>query len=114
MCVPSSRHSFDYALLIACPEILYSLRCCCCCCSRVLLTDRPRPSQTTSSPTSKDVPSKKVKEEPAPELTPLEKMLQNAGPLREDGTDKFFGLENVSFGSHTQPSDRLPETMNAD
>ncbi|OHE99593.1 ubiquitin carboxyl-terminal hydrolase [Colletotrichum orchidophilum] len=52
---------------------------------------------TTSSPTSKDVPSKKVKEEPAPELTPLEKMLQNAGPLREDGTDKFFGLEN--FGN---------------
>ncbi|KAK6227260.1 ubiquitin carboxyl-terminal hydrolase [Colletotrichum tabaci] len=52
---------------------------------------------TTSSPTSKDAPSKKVKEEPAPELTPLEKMLQNAGPLREDGTDKFFGLEN--FGN---------------
>ncbi|KAK1724040.1 hypothetical protein CaCOL14_003003 [Colletotrichum acutatum] len=52
---------------------------------------------TTSIPTSKDVPSKKVKEEPAPELTPLEKMLQNAGPLREDGTDKFFGLEN--FGN---------------
>ncbi|KAK1636496.1 ubiquitin carboxyl-terminal hydrolase [Colletotrichum phormii] len=51
---------------------------------------------TTSSPTS-NVPSKKVKEEPAPELTPLEKMLQNAGPLREDGTDKFFGLEN--FGN---------------
>ncbi|KAK1988760.1 ubiquitin carboxyl-terminal hydrolase [Colletotrichum cereale] len=52
---------------------------------------------TTSSPTSKDAPSKKVKEEPTPELTPLEKMLQNAGPLREDGTDKFFGLEN--FGN---------------
>lgn len=37
------------------------------------------------------------KEEPAPELTPLEKMLQNAGPVRDDGTDKFFGLEN--FGN---------------
>ncbi|OLN82848.1 putative ubiquitin carboxyl-terminal hydrolase creB [Colletotrichum chlorophyti] len=52
----------------------------------------------TASPASKDVPNKKAgKEEPAPELTPLEKMLQNAGPLREDGTDKFFGLEN--FGN---------------
>lgn len=29
------------------------------------------------------------------DLTPLEKMLLNAGPLREDGTDRFFGLENV-------------------
>ncbi|KAL0938746.1 ubiquitin carboxyl-terminal hydrolase [Colletotrichum truncatum] len=50
---------------------------------------------TTTTPATKDAPSKKTgKEEPAPELTPLEKMLQNAGPLREDGTDKFFGLEN--------------------
>lgn len=38
---------------------------------------------------------KNKKEEPAPELTPLEKLLQNAGPIREDGSDKFFGLENV-------------------
>jgi len=22
-------------------------------------------------------------------------MLQNAGPVRDDGTDRFFGLENV-------------------
>lgn len=29
------------------------------------------------------------------DLTPLEKMLQNAPPLRDDGTDRFFGLENV-------------------
>ncbi|KAK3382342.1 hypothetical protein B0T24DRAFT_8426 [Lasiosphaeria ovina] len=40
---------------------------------------------------------KNKKEEPAPELTPLEKLLQNAGPVREDGSDKFFGLEN--FGN---------------
>ena len=39
--------------------------------------------------------AQKKKEEPPPELTPLEKMLQNAGPVREDGTDKFYGLENV-------------------
>ncbi|KAJ2899295.1 ubiquitin carboxyl-terminal hydrolase [Zalerion maritima] len=31
------------------------------------------------------------------ELTPLEKMLHSAGPIREDGSDKFFGLEN--FGN---------------
>ncbi|PKS06339.1 hypothetical protein jhhlp_007087 [Lomentospora prolificans] len=48
----------------------------------------------TSAPGAKEAAGKK-KEEPAPELTPLEKMLQNAGPLRNDGTDKFFGLENV-------------------
>ncbi|KAK7970036.1 hypothetical protein PG996_001526 [Apiospora saccharicola] len=41
--------------------------------------------------------AQKKKEEPPPELTPLEKMLQNAGPVREDGTDKFYGLEN--FGN---------------
>ena len=29
------------------------------------------------------------------ELTPLEKMLLNAGPIRPDGSDKFFGMENV-------------------
>ncbi|KAF3016135.1 hypothetical protein E8E14_007427 [Neopestalotiopsis sp. 37M] len=44
---------------------------------------------------SKDV--QKKKEEPPPELTPLEKMLQNAGPVRSDGSDKYFGLEN--FGN---------------
>ena len=39
--------------------------------------------------------------EPEPEITPLQKMLQNAGPLRNDGSDKFFGLENV--GSKNPP-----------
>lgn len=39
-----------------------------------------------------------VKKDPnAPETTPLEKLLVNAGPLRGDGSDKFFGFEN--FGS---------------
>lgn len=50
------------------------------------------------SPTDKK-PSKKEKNkdvEPEPEITPLVKMLQNAGPIRKDGSDKFFGLENVS------------------
>lgn len=44
---------------------------------------------------AKDPAIKAKKDEPPPELTPLEKMLQNAGPLRPDGSDKFFGLENV-------------------
>lgn len=33
----------------------------------------------------------------APEATPLEKLLVNAGPVRADGSDKFFGFENVSL-----------------
>ncbi|KAL2165452.1 hypothetical protein VTH06DRAFT_750 [Thermothelomyces fergusii] len=40
---------------------------------------------------------KSKRDEPQPDLTPLEKLLQNAGPIREDGSDKFFGLEN--FGN---------------
>ncbi|EFW99650.1 ubiquitin c-terminal hydrolase [Grosmannia clavigera kw1407] len=39
-------------------------------------------------------PSKR-KDEVVPEATPLEKMLHNAGAIRDDGTDKFFGLENL-------------------
>ncbi|KAG5304593.1 ubiquitin C-terminal hydrolase [Histoplasma capsulatum G186AR] len=35
---------------------------------------------------------------PAP-MTPLEKMLQDAGPLRNDGSDKFFGMENAQYGN---------------
>ncbi|KAL2136263.1 hypothetical protein VTI74DRAFT_4696 [Chaetomium olivicolor] len=41
--------------------------------------------------------AKNKREEPAPDLTPVEKLLHNAGPIREDGSDKFFGLEN--FGN---------------
>ncbi|KAI1499209.1 hypothetical protein F5X99DRAFT_391114 [Biscogniauxia marginata] len=52
-------------------------------------------SAAASSPSSKD--AQKKKEEPVLELTPLEKVLQNAGPLRQDGSDKFFGMEN--FGN---------------
>jgi len=50
---------------------------------------------------SKD--AQKKKEEPPPELTPLEKLLQNAGPVREDGSDKFFGLENVRISNVGTP-----------
>ncbi|KAK3903026.1 hypothetical protein C8A05DRAFT_14982 [Staphylotrichum tortipilum] len=41
--------------------------------------------------------AKSKKDEPQPDLTPVERLLQNAGPVREDGSDKFFGLEN--FGN---------------
>ncbi|KAE8383569.1 putative ubiquitin carboxyl-terminal hydrolase creB [Aspergillus bertholletiae] len=34
------------------------------------------------------------KEPPMPPMTPLEKMLQDMGAIREDGSDKFFGMEN--------------------
>jgi ubiquitin carboxyl-terminal hydrolase 9/13 len=40
-------------------------------------------------------PSVNKKPEGIPEPTPLEKMLKNAGPIRPDGSDKFFGMENV-------------------
>ncbi|KYK56017.1 ubiquitin hydrolase CreB [Drechmeria coniospora] len=52
-------------------------------------------SATTASP-SKDGYQKK-KDDDVAEATPLERMLQNAGPLREDGSDRFFGFEN--FGN---------------
>ncbi|KAK4672532.1 hypothetical protein QC763_103850 [Podospora pseudopauciseta] len=39
----------------------------------------------------------KEKDDPALDLTPVERLLQNAGAIRPDGSDKFFGLEN--FGN---------------
>ncbi|KAF2636694.1 cysteine proteinase [Massarina eburnea CBS 473.64] len=47
----------------------------------------------TSPPTSA-APAKK--DPNAPQPTPLEKLLADAGPVRGDGSDKFFGFENVS------------------
>ncbi|KFA64192.1 hypothetical protein S40285_00830 [Stachybotrys chlorohalonatus IBT 40285] len=52
--------------------------------------------QASSTTTAKETAAKK-KDEQAVELTPLERMLQNAGPLREDGSDRFYGFEN--FGN---------------
>ncbi|KAI0199089.1 cysteine proteinase [Astrocystis sublimbata] len=54
-----------------------------------------RPTSATLNPSTKD--GSKKKDEPPLELTPLEKMLHHAGPIRPDGSDKFFGMEN--FGN---------------
>ncbi|PVH98184.1 cysteine proteinase [Periconia macrospinosa] len=48
-----------------------------------------------TSPATSQTPAKK--DPNAPQLTPLEKLLADAGPVRDDGSDKFFGFEN--FGS---------------
>ncbi|KAF2756609.1 cysteine proteinase [Pseudovirgaria hyperparasitica] len=47
------------------------------------------------TPSAKEAPVKKDPNTPQP--TPLELMLADAGPIRNDGSDKFFGIEN--FGS---------------
>ncbi|KAI4119044.1 MAG: hypothetical protein LQ345_001015 [Seirophora villosa] len=52
-------------------------------------------SSTASSPSTASSASKK--DPNAPPLTPLEKHLLDAGPVRNDGSDKFFGMEN--FGN---------------
>jgi hypothetical protein len=49
-------------------------------------------ASTTSSPAAPPV----KKDPQTPQITPLEKRLQDMGPIRVDGSDKFFGMENVS------------------
>jgi len=49
-----------------------------------------------SNPTAAAPPAKKDLQ--APQISPLEKRLQDMGAIRDDGSDKFFGMENVSFG----------------
>ncbi|KAK2786604.1 hypothetical protein FQN52_007780 [Onygenales sp. PD_12] len=46
---------------------------------------------STSSPAKKD--------HAPPPMTPLERMLLDVGPLRHDGSDKFFGMENAQYGN---------------
>jgi ubiquitin carboxyl-terminal hydrolase 9/13 len=57
--------------------------------------------QGPTSPASSAPPAKK--DPNAPQLTPLEKLLADAGPLRGDGSDKFFGFENVSPSACCRP-----------
>ncbi|EYE92785.1 ubiquitin C-terminal hydrolase CreB [Aspergillus ruber CBS 135680] len=49
------------------------------------------------SSTSSSGASPAKKEPQAPPMSPLEKKLQGMGPIRNDGSDKFFGMEN--YGS---------------
>ncbi|PGH07396.1 hypothetical protein AJ79_06298 [Helicocarpus griseus UAMH5409] len=56
-----------------------------------------RSNAGSSAQVSASSPAKK--ENAPPPMTPLEKMLQNAGPLRNDGSDKFFGMENAQYGN---------------
>ncbi|KAL9611529.1 MAG: hypothetical protein Q9167_003813 [Letrouitia subvulpina] len=49
------------------------------------------------SPSTGSAPAKK--DTSASPLTPLEKHLLNAGPIRDDGSDKFFGMENCLYFS---------------
>ena len=51
--------------------------------------------QNSSAPSSGSSPAKK-ETQPSP-MNALEKKLQGMGPIREDGSDKFFGMENVSY-----------------
>ncbi|KAG5929440.1 hypothetical protein E4U42_005907 [Claviceps africana] len=60
------------------------------------LTKIKSASSALPNQTSKDALAKK-KDDVVFEMTPLERMLQHAGPLREDGSDRFFGFEN--FGN---------------
>ena len=57
--------------------------------------NRMRPGAGTLTASTGSSPSKK--DPNAPQPTPLERHLLGAGPLREDGSDKFWGLEN--FGN---------------
>ncbi|KAJ5032671.1 uncharacterized protein L3040_009266 [Drepanopeziza brunnea f. sp. 'multigermtubi'] len=62
------------------------------------LFSKLKSSSGTTSIGASSISSKNKKDvEPEPETTPLIKMLQHAGPIRNDGSDKFFGLEN--FGN---------------
>ncbi|KAL7628749.1 hypothetical protein AAE478_000264 [Parahypoxylon ruwenzoriense] len=58
---------------------------------------------SASAPTSKE--AQKKKDDATPDVTPLERMLQNTGALRQDGSDKFFGMENVLKFPPLSPSD---------
>ncbi|KAJ5086759.1 Peptidase C19 ubiquitin carboxyl-terminal hydrolase 2 [Penicillium alfredii] len=49
---------------------------------------------TNQNPSTTPAPVKKDLQAPQP--TPLEKRLRDMGPIRGDGSDKFFGMENVS------------------
>ncbi len=57
------------------------------------MADQPLRSQGPNSPPVGTSPTRKDAQQ-AP-LTPLQHLLADAGPLRSDGNDKFFGMLNV-------------------
>ncbi|OGE55783.1 hypothetical protein PENARI_c004G06757 [Penicillium arizonense] len=56
-----------------------------------LFSKGSRSSGTATTPSTTAAP---VKKDLAPQISPLEKLLQEMGSIRDDGSDKFFGMEN--------------------
>ncbi|CAL5874551.1 uncharacterized protein PFLUO_LOCUS8847 [Penicillium psychrofluorescens] len=54
--------------------------------------NKPRNNVASQTPANTATPVKKDPQ--APQMTPLEKRLLDMGAIREDGSDKFFGMEN--------------------
>ncbi|KAL8800144.1 MAG: hypothetical protein Q9182_005382 [Xanthomendoza sp. 2 TL-2023] len=63
------------------------------------------PRKQAASPSAGSSTAKK--DSNAPPLTPLEKHLLDAGPIRNDGSDKFFGMENVLSYPHRSSPDSV-------
>lgn len=57
-------------------------------------------SNTDSRNASATSPAKSKADASATQITPLQRMLESAGPLRNDGSDKFWGMENVSTAAY--------------
>ena len=59
-----------------------------------------------SSQTANGATEKKKTDPNAPQPTPLEKLLKDAysGPVRPDGSDKFFGFENYGSTWYVTPT----------
>lgn len=52
--------------------------------------------QANSTSSANGTAASKKDSAPLPK-TPLQKLLSDAGPLKSDGSDKFFGMENVGL-----------------
>lgn len=55
------------------------------------------PSPSPAAPPKKDIQT--------PQISPLEKRMLDMGPIRGDGSDKFFGMENVRLVSSSDGGD---------
>ncbi|KAJ5168154.1 ubiquitin carboxyl-terminal hydrolase creB [Penicillium canariense] len=52
------------------------------------------PRRSNGTPTNPSPATPPKKDPQMPQISPLEKRLQDMGPLRGDGSDKFYGMEN--------------------